>query len=174
MFTDILSIYVLVNGCSGNTTRKYKSFCSPRTTHHDSPGKLLNGFNFKSDEVELSLILLGTKCNLRLIQVCIPVGCVPPASVAAGGVSVLFHRHPRSQRHPPQRPSFHRDLLSQRPLHRDLPFTQRPPSQRPLDRDPLDRDNPGQSLPPDREPPWKETPQKEHGTRHRDPPPQTE
>ena len=127
MFTDILSIYVLVNGCSGNTTRKYKSFCSPRTTHHDSPGKLLNGFNFKPDEVELSLILLGTKCNLRLIysyKYAFQWDAYPPLQWPRGGSLSFFTDTP-----------VHRDTL-----HRDPPFTETPSQRPPFHKDPLHRD----------------------------------
>ena len=57
-----------------------------------------------------------------LEQECIPVGCTPPASVAArgGGVFVPFSDTPSFQT------SLHRDSVSQRPLfHRNPPLQER-------------------------------------------------
>ena len=77
------------------------------------------------------------------MQLCIPVGCVPPARncVEAGGI--FLERDPPGQRPPGQRLPLDRDPSGQRcPLDRD--FLDRDP---PLDRDPL-----GQR------PPWTKTP----------------
>ena len=74
-------------------------------------------------------------------QECIPIGCIPPASVAS--MSVLGGGLcPHSQRPPSQRPP-----LLQRPLSQRPPFTETL-----LHRDSLDRDPPRQRYP------WTETP----------------
>ena len=98
---------------------------------------------------------------------CIPVGCVPPASVAATrchyqAVSVLFHIDPPSQKQETSRQRPPRQILPDRfsqtetPLHRDPPFTDTPLfSETPLKRDPRKENGTR-----DRDPP-----QKEHGTR---------
>ena len=103
--------------------------------------------------------------NVFLIfkQECIPVGCVPPISVAGGGsqsgggfTETPLHRHPLHRdplhRDPVHKNPFTETSPSQRPsLHRDIPFTETFPSQRPsLHKDPLHRDSPRQR-PPDRE-----------------------
>ena len=83
------------------------------------------------------------------------MGCVTPASVTAGegGRSVPFHRHPRLQRHPSQRPSFHRDLPfkenpSQRSPKQRPPWTESPTDRTPLPETTLDKASP----------PWTENP----------------
>ena len=85
-------------------------------------------------------------------QECIPIGCIPPASVATmsvlGGVSVPIHRDPLHRDLPFYRDPLHRDPLSQRPSFTEIPWTEIP----------LDRDTLGQRPPLDWEPPcpWTE------------------
>ena len=108
-------------------------------------------------------------------QECIPVGCVPPASVAATrchyqAVSVLFHIDPPSQKPETSRQRPPRQILPDRYCQTDsprqrLPFTETPLSQIPPFSQRLPwRETPGKKMGPGIEIP----PQKEHGTRQPD------
>ena len=67
-------------------------------------------------------------------QECIPIGCIPPTSVAT--MSVLAGLCPLSQGPPSQRPYFHRDPPSQRFPGQRYPWTETPWTEPALDRVP--------------------------------------